>query len=337
LRAGSKETLPVTSTAPDFAELQFSTEDVPPRDRIAFFRDVIGAGICRLNFEQPARDRPFAVSGVLRALPGLGILSATASGIRAERTPELMADGNDDIIMSLFASGTNTVQHLGREETFASGEASLLSNADGGIVIHDAARFVALRLSRAAIALLVPGLEDTFMRRIPRDSEALRLLTGYLSLLRDNDALASPEVRRMVVTHVYDLAALVIGAGRDAAALAAGRGLAAARLRAVKAHIAEHLDDAGLSVAAVAARQRVTPRYVQMLFETEGTTFSHYVLGQRLVRAHRMLGDPRCVGLSVTTIAFEAGFGDLSYFHRTFRRAYGASPSDVRVAVHKGG
>ena len=327
----------MTSTAADFAVLRFSTEDLPPRDRIAFFRDVIGRGICRHNFAQAARNRPFAVSGVLRALPGLGILSATGSGMRLERTPDLMADGNDDIMMGLFAKGTNAVWQLGHEETFASGEASLFSNADSGGAIHDGARFVALRFSRAALARLVPGLEDRFMRRIPRDSEALRLLTGYLSLLRDNDALASPELRRVLVTHVYDLAALAIGAGRDAAALAAGRGLAAARLRAIKADIAEHLGDARLSVAAVAARQRVTPRYVQMLFETEGMTFTHYVLGQRLVRAHRMLGDPRCAGLSVTTIAFEAGFGDLSYFHRTFRRAYGASPSDVREAADKGG
>jgi AraC-like DNA-binding protein len=33
---------------------------------------------------------------------------------------------------------------------------------------------------------------------------------------------------------------------------------------------------------------------------------------------------------SITAIAFDAGFGDLSYFNRTFRRRYGATPSDIR-------
>ena len=85
----------------------------------------------------------------------------------------------------------------------------------------------------------------------------------------------------------------------------------------------------------MAARQRVTPRYVQLLFESEGTTFSQFVLEQRLARAHRMLGDPRCAAWTIIAIAFTAGFGDVSYFNRAFRRRYGATPSDVRAHAQR--
>jgi len=44
-----------------------------------------------------------------------------------------------------------------------------------------------------------------------------------------------------------------------------------------------------------------------------------------------MLCDPRFVGWTIGAIAFEAGFGDLSYFNRSFRRRYGISPSEVRA------
>ena len=88
----------------------------------------------------------------------------------------------------------------------------------------------------------------------------------------------------------------------------------------------EHLDITGV------ARQRsVTPRYVQMLFESEGTTFSEYVLEQRLTRAHRMLTDLGLRNWTISAIAFEVGFGNLSYFNRVFRRRFGATPSDVRT------
>jgi AraC-like DNA-binding protein len=74
----------------------------------------------------------------------------------------------------------------------------------------------------------------------------------------------------------------------------------------------------------------VTPRYVRKLFESEGTSFSEFVLGQRLARVRSMLEDPRHLGRTISAIAFECGFSDLSYFNRTFRRRYGSTPSDVR-------
>ena len=73
-------------------------------------------------------------------------------------------------------------------------------------------------------------------------------------------------------------------------------------------------------MAAIAARHRIMPRCVQRLFENEGTTFTDYVLAQRLARAHRLLSDPRRAVQKISTVAFDAGFGDLSYFNRTFRR-----------------
>jgi AraC-like DNA-binding protein len=70
-----------------------------------------------------------------------------------------------------------------------------------------------------------------------------------------------------------------------------------------------------------------------MLFEAEGVTFSEFVLSRRLTRAHRMLSDSRHAHLTISALAFECGFGDLSYFNRVFRRLYGATPSDVRQAA----
>jgi AraC-like DNA-binding protein len=44
-----------------------------------------------------------------------------------------------------------------------------------------------------------------------------------------------------------------------------------------------------------------------------------------------MLTDPRLAERTITDIASEAGFGDLSYFNRAFRRLYGETPSDTRA------
>ena len=87
---------------------------------------------------------------------------------------------------------------------------------------------------------------------------------------------------------------------------------------------------------ALAARHRVTARYIRKLFEAEGVTFSKFLLDERLARAHRMLIDPRHGAETISAIAFACGFGDLSYFNRVFRRRNGATPTGVRAAALRG-
>jgi hypothetical protein len=107
--------------------------------------------------------------------------------------------------------------------------------------------------------------------RIRRDNEALRLLRRYLSRLW-REPLRAPELRAAAVAHVYDLVALALGANRDAAEAAKRGGLAAARRQAAKAYILAHLGRAGLTLAEVAKQQNVSPRYLRMLFDSEGET-----------------------------------------------------------------
>jgi AraC-like DNA-binding protein len=192
-----------------------------------------------------------------------------------------------------------------------------------------------IALRRRKLASMVPGLEDTFLHPIPTNNEALQLLTNYVRLLDGALTLTTSEVRRTFVGHVYDLAALAIGASRDAAETAKNDGVRAARLHAIKADIVASSSEHELTLAALAIRHRVTPRYVQMLFEAEGMTFSRFLLDQRLGRAHRMLSNPALAERTVSAIAYDAGFGDLSHFNRAFRRRYGETPSDVRSSARR--
>jgi AraC-like DNA-binding protein len=188
-------------------------------------------------------------------------------------------------------------------------------------------------MSYQALVPLITSVDATLVRPIRREIEALRLLVGYVGTISEAQVQALPELRQRVITHCYDLAALAIGARADTTQLAQGRGLRAGRLRAIKLDIVENLCNRDFSIDFIATRHRVTPRYIRMLFESEPLTFSEFVLNQRLHRAHRMLTDLRFADRNVSAIAFEAGFGDLSYFNRTFRRTYGATPSDVRAAA----
>jgi AraC-like DNA-binding protein len=124
-----------------------------------------------------------------------------------------------------------------------------------------------------------------------------------------------------------------MGTTGEMAVAASGRGLRAVRLLAIKGDILAHLHEPDLNIAAVARRHRVSARYVQMLFESENTTFSQFVRNERLARVHRMLANPAHARSPISAIAFDVGFVDLSHFNRAFRSAYGRTPSDVRAAA----
>jgi len=203
-------------------------------------------------------------------------------------------------------------------------------DADAALGMRIGTTILGLRLSRRLIEPLIPDYESLQRQVMPAGTEAARLLVTYLDALEQQETIATPEARRLVVNHVYDLAALAIGTSRERAEMAA-RGLAAARLAAIKAYIHENLPNPGLSAATAAVAQGVTSRYVHMLFEAEGTTFSEYTVGQRLMQAHRMLSDPRQMAQTVSAIALRVGFNDVSYFNRTFRRRFGMTPSEVRA------
>lgn len=159
----------------------------------------------------------------------------------------------------------------------------------------------------------------------------------YLAVLDGSPFPASAALQQALAAHVHNLTALTIGASADAAGeLAAGRSLRHARLASIKAYVDANIHQGELSATAVAARHGITPRYLHKLFEGEETSFSGYVLARRLERALHLLKQPRCANQTITAIAHEAGFNDLSCFNRCFRRRYLTTPSSVRAQARRG-
>ena len=326
----------MTMQSPDITEFRFSTAQFGERERLPIFREHIGRMMVKLDPE-PITDGAFHAEANVRELPGLGIGSWACSNLRIARPRAMLTDGKDDFVLTIITSGQVSASQRGRDIELSPGQAVLMSAAEAGDMATtlSPSRFFGLRLPRKALASLGSTPEDMMMRTLSANSEALRLLAFYVRELDEGYQLATPELAGAVVTHLTDLGALIIGANRDGTVVAEDRGLAAARLAAVKADIRKNLSYGDLTLPAVAARLKLTPRHIQRLFESAGSTFSEFVLGQRLARAYWLLNDPSRTTSTIGTIAFEVGFGDLSYFNRTFRRHYGATPSEIRAVPRR--
>jgi AraC-like DNA-binding protein len=310
------------------AIFRLSSNSLPVRERLSQWREMYGRKFLRLEHE-PLSDLSFEVDLTVRKLPDFGIAAVRISPLRVGRTRELISDGNDGLTFQL-SSTAGIAKQLGREVEVGAGQAIAMSNADVGTFDFPlGARALALSLSRGRLAGLVRNLEDTLVRAVPKDDQAVALLKNYIGALDDLPAHAAPELAELIAAHLYDLAGLALGAAGDAAALARDRGVRAARLVAAKAFVRRHLHRADLRADSVAVHLGVTPRYVHMLFEPDGLSFLEYVLTERLARVYRaLLSDPT---RSVSAVAFATGFGDLSHFNRTFRRRFGRTPTELRA------
>ena len=79
-----------------------------------------------------------------------------------------------------------------------------------------------------------------------------------------------------------------------------------------------------------AAQADISPFHFLRLFSgVLGVTPHQYLVRSRLRHAARLLADD---GRSITDVAYDVGFGDLSNFVRTFHRAAGVSPRRFREA-----
>lgn len=312
--------------------LRVSSKDFPGPDRLEFLRETYGRTVLKVELEAVGAG-PIETDLMLRELPNLGVASGYCSQLRVAHTSQL-AD-SDDLVLLMVTEGATVMQHRGREEMIADGEALLTTSAEiGHNRMLGPIRCLNLGMPARVLVPMMDDLAQVLMRPIRRDNAALKLLAGYFRAL-DETTFGDAGLSRLVASQVQDLVALAVGATRDAAELARGRGVRAARLRLIKHDVLELLGEPGLSAPMMAARHGVSERYLRRLFEQEETSFSAYVLEQRLARVYRQLGDPRYAGAAISTLAYGAGFNDLSYFNKAFRRTHGATPSDIRASASR--
>jgi AraC-like DNA-binding protein len=89
-------------------------------------------------------------------------------------------------------------------------------------------------------------------------------------------------------------------------------------------------EDAKLTAGAVAAAAGCSRARLYRLFERRGVTIGEHIREVRLNHGRALLRDP---AISIGDVSFRCGYGDLSAFGKAFRRRFGMSPRDWRMAI----
>lgn len=313
------------------AFFSFSTDDFAPDRRLEAAQDIYST-MAQVQLHATEKQTPYVETRV-RLLPGVSIASVTASSLHASRKSPQVADGNDDITFLIHPGGPGGwLSHLQAHDSLACtpGRARIVLNHQSGRVDFHGERvnFLSVAFSRAQLAPLIRDLDrlpNTFLT----PGEPLQHLTRVaLALTQQPNALEETSPLQLK-GQLFDLACMALGATRDADFSARRGGLREARLKAIKADIRFNAR-AVLRLEDLAARHVVSPNYIRTLFHGEGTSFTDYLLEQRLQLAFDALTNRQARQGSISDIAFSTGFNHLSWFYRAFKNRFGVPPGEAR-------
>jgi len=314
--------------------MYFNTDALPQRDRFPVFCEEIIRRFTGLDLNTQDQSRFFA------ALEGghagaINIAYVTNASLNTARTSKLVRDGNDGLCLMLLEHGV-AHYHTARDgsQKLGPGDAVLCDYGYPGEYNFLAdARSWGIKIPRCKISSLLPKATRLGGARLYKDPIARKLLFEYLHAARSLDLSSSDRAGALFDDHVVDLIALALGADGEARKVAEERGARHARREAILREINRRSHEQTLSAVAMALKLGITPRYVHLLLEETGKSFSHHLLERRLETAAALLHDPRTQNLKIADIALKAGFNDLSYFNRVFRRYYGMTPRDAREGM----
>lgn len=314
------------AAAPD---LSFSVDDIPEKGRRGAIREYL-TEMMHVEVDQLDEDAPFQYKAGLRFLPDVSFGPSYSSGVVTTRTRQLLKDGQDDLML-VAPQARMTIQMPNRDDIVIDpGSAVLVSQArEMRIILHEAAANWAVRMPHRSLARMLVGLGSAPVLALPKETPMMGLLRCYQRIL-ESEPLTHPAEQEMMSRHLQEIIAGTVKHSGAFIHEAEDNTLAAIRLRAIKADIDAYLGNVNLDLEFIAARQKVTPRYIRKLFEREGTSFSDYLRRARLSRVYSMLIDPRNNDRTINSIAHECGFPEASTMNRAFREEYQMTPSDVR-------
>jgi AraC-like DNA-binding protein len=289
------------------------------------------AEIAKISIDSLA-EAPLKTDMSMRHLCEVKIAEISTSPYKTSRTRQQVADGNDDFMLTILLDG-EIVGHQERceEVTIRAGEAYLWLNENASTVAApEGAAFLNIAIPRSRLAPQLIDLDGALKGSIS-PTPVTRLLTAYATTLAREEERIAPRDAQLLSTQITDLASLVLGARRENSALAGRRGGRAARLAAIKADMVANVGNPDLSLDWLAKRHHVSARVIRNLFYAEGSGILDHLLNLRLDRACALLSDRSNARHNIAAIALMAGFGDISWFSRTFQRRFGMTPSDVRA------
>jgi AraC-like DNA-binding protein len=265
-------------------------------------------------------------------LGGLALSHVSAPGVSVLRTKTLIRrEPVDHWAITLGTRRGTYLNSEGRSLDAPAGLPFVLSLGQEMLNRRQADERVQLYLSRDSFHSIAHLLDASCLTCLQPPGG--RLLADYMRLLLHNvPSLNDDDAPRLVDTTRAMIAACLAPAGNRIAE--ARPPIKATLMERVRQTVRRHLRSPDLGPGLICRDAATSRSQLYRLLEGEGGV-AHYIRKLRLLEAFSLLCDgPQ--NLTISEIAEALCFADSSSFARAFRREFGSSPKDIRVAARAG-
>lgn len=310
--------------------LTLSTDDVPPAQRLAYWQECIARVYLSISIA-PLGEQPFGAKLRAHKLHDITVAEVTTTGQTGKRTVQASADERCLLLINL--GGDVHVRHNDRDVSLLRHDMTVIdSRLPSEYWIPEGASMLSVNMPRRALAERFPMTNLFAAAKLSANLPMQQMTIGFFTNLFDNfgrvAAGIQPPTSPRLANHAIDMLGIALTDALDARLPASP--YRAALLWRIKDFIDTHLHEPMLSVQIVAAKYRITTRYVAMLFQEDGTTFTDFLRQRRLERCRRQLEMAGMEQRQIGEIALAAGFASQAHFSRLFRAAYQATPREYR-------
>ncbi len=265
-------------------------------------------------------------------MPISGVRMSAGRFVRSERV--IARAGLDHVLLSTYRSTDHRFVADGNEGVARAGDvvAVDLTRPSSFAALEEDNRNISLMVPRRLLAPLLPDIEDRHGLILRRGTPLNVLLRSHMKDLLSQARHLTPASALAVTRASAALVAACLGSADLSAppGESARTSLAAAVIRLIRQAIEEHLDDPDLGPAQLCRHFKLSRARLYRLFEPLGGVRA-YIQQRRLMRVHRILADPGAPYETIASLAERWGFPDHAAFSRTYRFAYGVTPSETRV------
>jgi len=305
---------------------RFSTSEAPAHRRVALWNEHASRAMTGLRVEPP-RLVEFDAAYEAAQMQDVGFVEARST--RAQVTHLPVSGADPAYLIHLQRTGLSLNRQAGREVMLAPGDFVLCDLAQPcALDLSDDNTMLVLRIPAANLRRRVANPELFTNIHMRGDHGASRLASRFATLLWDSRADGAGAAA--LAKAIDALCDLLSAAFLEARPQVEGSSVQVLHRLRIQRHIEARLFDPDLTPASLAAELRMSPRYLHRIFATDDETVGKLILRKRLEACQAALADPRQAPKTISTIAYERGFNNTTYFARAFRDRYGVSPSEYR-------